>query len=208
MSPNKMAVLISGRGTNLAALLEHKQKGDLFAEIAFVGSDNPEAKGLEIASSAGVETLLLPYERGKVFAENCLIEALEEHEVEWLVLAGFMRILSSRFVERFYGRIVNIHPALLPAFPGAHGIEEAWDYGVKVTGVTVHLVDAGVDSGPILAQEPVRVRDDDTLETLEERIHRTEHELYWRTLRDLFAGTLKPRERRTRRKDLNKKAKA
>lgn len=197
MSFSKMAVLISGRGSNLAALLEHQHKGDLYVDIAFVGSDNPEAKGLEIASSAGIKTILLPYERGKVFAENCLIEALEKHEVEWIVLAGFMRILSSRFVERFYGKTVNIHPALLPAFPGAHGIEEAWNYGVKVTGVTVHLVDAGVDSGPILAQEPVRVLEDDTLATLEKRIHQTEHELYWRTLRDLFAGTLKPRKRRT-----------
>jgi len=111
---------------------------------------------------------------------------LEEEPFDLLVLAGYMRILPPEIVRRFWGKIVNIHPSLLPAFPGLHAIEKAFKHGVKVTGVSVHLVDEGVDTGPILAQEPVRIRPEDTLESLEERIHRVEHRLYLRVITSIL----------------------
>ena len=126
---------------------------------------------------------------GRAEAEQVLAHRLEEEGVEWVVLAGFMRILSSSFVERFPGRIINIHPSLLPSFPGTQSILEAWEYGVRVTGVTVHIVDGQVDHGPILSQVPVSVEPQASLEALEAAIHAAEHELYWRTLKDLFAST-------------------
>ncbi len=191
MTP-RMAILISGRGSNMEALARRCIAGDLAADIAFVGSDRERAPGLEIARSLGLATAVFPYEElGRPRAEGQLEETLRSEAVSWVVLAGFMRVLSAPFVSAFANSIVNIHPSLLPAFPGMRSIREAYDHGVRVTGVTVHLVDRQVDHGPILAQEPVRVHDGDTLGTLEERIHATEHDLYWRTLRDLFAGAFK-----------------
>ena len=166
---NRIAILISGRGSNMDAILDRIQSGHLEAQVAFVASDRPDAQGLEKAKSRAIPTEVLPYRDGKAKGEAALQNLMDRHDVNWLVLAGFMRILSEELVLRHQGRIVNIHPALLPSFPGAHGIEDAWDFGVKVTGVTVHLVDHLVDHGEILAQLPVRIKQDDDLESLERR---------------------------------------
>lgn len=185
----RMAVLISGRGSNMEVLARRCRAGDLDADIVFVGADRERAPGLEIARSFGLSTEVFPYdELGRDRAERRMEAALLSGAVQWIVLAGFMRILSASFVGGFADRIVNIHPSLLPSFPGMCSIREAFEYGVRTTGVTVHLVDRKVDHGPILAQEPVVVREDDTVTTLEERVHLVEHDLYWRTLGDLFAG--------------------
>ncbi|MBP6333792.1 MAG: phosphoribosylglycinamide formyltransferase, partial [Aminivibrio sp.] len=161
----------------------------LNARLKFVASDNPEAAGLKTAQKMGFPTEILNYgTEGRRGAERQLDSLCSRKKVEWIVLAGFMRILSPEFVTAHRGRIVNIHPSLLPSFPGRDGIGDAWRYGVKITGVTVHLVDEGVDSGPILSQTAVPVRARDTLESLEKRIHRSEHGLYWKTLAALFSG--------------------
>lgn len=189
---NKLAVLISGRGSNMVALAKECEEGTLDAEILFVASDRSDAAGLKTASSMHIPTMLLPYP-DKVKAEEQLAFELHKQQVDWVILAGFMRILSPRFVEQFRGQIINIHPSLLPSFPGAHAIQEAWEYGVKITGVTVHYVDEQVDHGPILAQEAIPVLDSDTIETLEERIHVVEHRLYSAALQHLFKKN--PKER-------------
>ena len=183
------AVLISGRGTNMAAIARAVARGSLNARLKFVASDNPEAAGLKTAQKMGFSTEILNYgTEGRRGAERQLDSLCSQKKVEWIVLAGFMRILSPEFVTAHRGRIVNIHPSLLPSFPGRDGIGDAWRYGVKITGVTVHLVDEGIDSGPILAQKAVPVRPADTPESLETRIHRAEHGLYWKTLAALFSG--------------------
>ena len=194
---NRIAILISGNGTNMEAIFDRIASGDLDATVAFVASDNESAAGLRKAAARSIPVFSLPYElRGKREAERVLASLCRERNVEWIVLAGFMRILSAEFISGFENRIVNIHPALLPAFSGAHAVRDAWDRGVRLTGVTVHLVDTGVDTGPILSQRAVSVLDEDTIETLEERIHATEHIQYWETLRDLFSGRLEPIKRR------------
>lgn len=182
----RIAILISGSGTNMAALAEAAAAGELDAEIAFVGSDKEDAPGLAKASAAGLETKCFPYKDGKEAAEEKIADAVEAARADWIILAGYMRILSPAFVKRFAGRIINIHPSLLPAFPGAHAIDDAWAYGVRVTGVTVHIVDELVDHGAILAQKAVEICDGDTRETLEAKIHKTEHALYKSTLNKLF----------------------
>jgi formyltetrahydrofolate-dependent phosphoribosylglycinamide formyltransferase len=183
----KVAILISGTGTNMEALLKAMKVGELEAEPAFVGSDKAEAKGLKTAALLGVDTKIFRYDEGKAEAEAAIEHAVKESGADWIVLAGYMRILSANFVKKFPGKIINIHPSLLPSFPGAHGIKDAWEFGVKVTGVTVHKVDELVDHGEILAQEAVDIADNDTLESLEAKIHRIEHQIYKRTLKKLFA---------------------
>lgn len=192
----RIAIFLSGRGTNMQALLQRIRSGDLEAEIVFVASDNPEAAGLALAQSLGIETRTYSYRlSGRVACEEAMTKDLEEGKIDWIVLAGFMKILSPGFVSRFSGRIVNIHPSLLPAFPGTDAIGQAWRYGVRVTGVTVHLVDERVDHGPILAQEAIHVEEKETLESLESRTHEVEHRMYWQTLRNLFEGKFKFSER-------------
>ena len=194
---HRIAILISGQGTNMEAIFDRIASGDLDATVAFVASDNDAAAGLRKAAARSIPVFTLPYElRGKMEAERSLASLCRERNVDWIVLAGFMRILSATFISGFENRIVNIHPALLPAFSGAHAVRDAWDRGVRLTGVTVHLVDTGVDTGPILSQRAVSVLDEDSIETLEERIHTTEHIQYWETLRDLFSGRLEPLKRR------------
>lgn len=181
-----IAILISGSGTNMLALAESAASGELDAEIAFVGSDLEDAAGLAKARQLGLETKYFSYKEGKESAERAIIKAADDAGVCWIVLAGYMRILSPAFVARFKHRLINIHPSLLPSFPGAHGIEDAWKYGVKITGVTIHEVDELVDHGAILAQEAVEIEDGDTLKTLEKKIHRVEHKLYKATIKKLF----------------------
>lgn len=180
----RLAILISGTGTNMDAIVRAVKSGELQAEVTFVGSDKADAKGLITAAAHGIATHVFTYKRGEhAAAEEAIARTVEETKSDWIILAGYMRILSPEFVRRFHGRIINIHPALLPLFPGAHGIQDAWNAGVKETGVTVHIVDEEVDHGPILAQEKVIRTPDDTIETLEAKIHAVEHQIYKRTLK-------------------------
>lgn len=175
-----IAVLASGRGTNFGAIVRAKKKGKINASIALLVCDNPKAKVLGKAKRAGVEVFLI--KRGdfasKSDFENRIIQRLEEAKIDLIVLAGFMRLLSPEFIQRFSSKIINIHPALLPSFKGEHGIDDAFGYGVKVTGVTVHFVDEQMDHGPIILQAPVKVEENDTLESLEAKIHKIEHKIY------------------------------
>jgi len=192
----KFAVLISGRGTNMKAIGRAVLDGRLKAGLSFVASDDPDAPGIALAEKMGFPTEILPYSPGGRSAGEAAIDRLcRSYRAEWIILAGFMRILSPECVRSHKNRIVNIHPSLLPSFPGKDGIGDAWRRGVKITGVTVHLVDEGVDSGPILAQKAVPVLPGDDMDSLEKRIHRTEHALYWKTLAGLFSGTLYPERR-------------
>ena len=187
MSLSRIAILISGTGTNMEVLLKACASGELPANVVFVGSDKKTAKGLATAKNLGAETIYFDYKEGRSAAEKVIADTVKARGAEWIILAGFMRILSPEFVREFSGKIINIHPALLPAFPGAHAILDAWEAGVSVTGVTVHIVDEEVDHGPILAQEEVHRLPDDTMETLEERIHRTEHKIYKAALKIFFS---------------------
>jgi len=189
----RIAILISGRGSNMEALVNAINDRKLLAEVCFIGSDNENAAGLHIARNLGLKTITFSYEESegknslKDKAEEALLQAIHENKADWLVLAGFMRVLSSSFVRHMKERIVNIHPSLLPSFKGTRAIKDALEYGVKITGVTVHLVDEFVDNGKIIAQRAVEIEEGDTLEKLSERIHRIEHSLYHETLSKLFA---------------------
>jgi phosphoribosylglycinamide formyltransferase-1 len=164
----------------MAAILDRIRSGDLDAAVALVISNEPAAPGLKLARDHGVETLVLDHRRSASREEHDrrMAEALESRDVRLICLAGYMRLLSPWFVRRFAGRILNIHPSLLPSFPGRQAQKDALEYGVKVSGCTVHLVDEGVDSGPILLQATVPVLDDDTPESLSARILEREHVLY------------------------------
>jgi phosphoribosylglycinamide formyltransferase-1 len=194
----RAAVLVSGGGTNLQALLDARD--DLGAELCVVVSNRADAFALERARRAGVEAMCLSH---KDFAtregfDGALRDALLARGVELVVLAGFMRVLTPVFLDAFPDRVINVHPALLPAFPGVDAQAQALAYGAKVTGCTVHLVDAGVDTGPILAQAAVPVRDDDTVETLRARILAEEHRLLPAAVRDVAAGRVTREGRRVR----------
>jgi phosphoribosylglycinamide formyltransferase-1 len=175
--------LLSGRGSNFVALHEAIQRHDLKAEICGVVSNVPEAAGLARARDLGLKAILLP-SKGVDRAEydRHLLEVLRPLEPALICLAGFMRILSADFLREYRGRVLNIHPALLPSFPGLHAQRQALEHGVKVSGCTVHLVDEGVDTGPILLQRAVDVLCGDTEETLSARILEQEHQLYWRAV--------------------------
>jgi phosphoribosylglycinamide formyltransferase 1 len=173
----KIAIFISGRGSNLEAILEKRKNGLLPCEIAFVFSNKPDAKGLEIAKSFDIPTFV--YHRKEFSSQSefdeKILSLLRENSVEIVVLAGFMMILSHLFIENFTGKIINIHPSLLPAFPGLNSQRRALDYGVKFAGCTVHFVTKEVDSGPIILQDIIPVFDDDSEETLMLRILEREH---------------------------------
>jgi phosphoribosylglycinamide formyltransferase-1 len=197
----KLGVLVSGAGTNLGALLAAMRAGDLApAEIAAVVSNRPGAGALERAADAGVPAEVVDHRAFLTRAdfEEALLASLEARGVEGVILAGFMRVLTSRFIDAFPGRIINTHPALCPAFPGVDAPRQAIEHGVKVSGCTVHLVDAGVDTGPIILQAAVLVEPDDTAETLHRRIQREEHRLLPEAARLLAAGRLRLEGRRVR----------
>ncbi len=201
---HRLGVLGSGKGSNFAALADACAAGRLPAQVVLVLSDVPEAGILERARERGIPARYLPpgpY-RTKLdeAAEAAYIAALREARVDLVVLAGFMRILKAPFLRAFPQRIVNIHPSLLPSFPGLEAWKQALDYGVKITGVTVHLVDHGVDTGPIVAQAAVPVEDDDTPATLHARLQEVEHRLYPEAIARLLAGDLVIEGRRTRRR--------
>jgi phosphoribosylglycinamide formyltransferase-1 len=190
----RVAVLASGAGTNLQALLDDPV---IRPWITLVVSDRVEAYALERARAAGVATLTVgARSHGPEAFGSALAGVLRDRDIDFVVLAGFMRIVGAAFVRAFDGRILNVHPALLPAFAGPHAVADALAHAVKVTGVTVHLVDEEVDHGPIVLQEAVHVRDDDTWDTLEPRIHEVEHRLLPAALRALAEGRLKVEGRR------------
>ena len=175
----KVGVLISGSGTNLQAILDAQAEG-LPIEVVHVVSSRPDAYGIERAKKAGVPVLVLNrdvYSDARA-ADSMIAETLKASGVEYIVMAGYMRMVTGVLLDAFPNRIINLHPALLPAFVGAHAIQDAFDAGVKVTGVTVHFANDEYDKGPIIAQRAVIVREDDTVESLEERIHEVEHEMY------------------------------
>ncbi|GAB3850373.1 phosphoribosylglycinamide formyltransferase [Nesterenkonia populi] len=195
----RIVVLVSGSGSNLQAVIDAAQSGDLPVEIAAVGSDKPEAYGLERARSAGIETFTVPLQKGATPEQRQewnrrLGEAVLSFEPDVLVSSGFMRIVSAEFLDtlvRTDGQavpMINTHPALLPSFPGAHAVRDALAHGVKVTGCTVHQVDSGVDTGPILAQTAVEVLPGDDEPTLHERIKTAERDLLNRVLAETARG--------------------
>jgi phosphoribosylglycinamide formyltransferase-1 len=195
-SPLQLGVLVSGVGSNLQAILDAISAGTLNAEVKVVIANRPGAPALERARAAGVSALTIPH---KDFAsreafDRALVSALCEADVNWIVLAGFMRVLTPEFLSAYKGRIINIHPSLLPAFPGVDAAKQALDYGVKLTGCTVHFVDQGVDSGKIIAQRAVPVEAGDDVASLGARIHAVEHELFVNVLREIAAGRVVPFE--------------
>jgi len=185
MLAKTIAVMVSGRGTNLNVILESVAAGQCPVDVQLVISDKADAPALNIARRAGVPHVLYlnPKDyQGRAQFDAACADLIDQYTCQWIVLAGYMRILSSFFVRRFPGRIINIHPAILPAFPGAKAVEDALSYGVKVSGCTVHLVDEVLDGGAILAQTVVAVLDDDTRESLHARIQQEEYKLYPVTL--------------------------
>ena len=188
----RVAVLISGEGTNLQAILDsvHGRDG---VEVVGVASSKSDARGLERAAGAGVDSAVFEiagYE-DRPARDRAMGDWLEERRVDLVVLAGFMEILGSEFIRRFEGKIINVHPSLLPAFPGVQAIEKALEHGVKVTGVTVHFVDEGVDSGPIVLQEALELPYPRDIGQIEERIHQIEHRLLPRAVRLIAAGSVR-----------------
>ena len=186
----RLGVLISGRGSNLQSIIDAIAASQLDASIALVVSTRAEAAGLERARLAGIETLVLDH-RGFPTREDydrAVVAALRAREVSLVCLAGFMRLLSPAFISAYPNRILNIHPALLPAFPGLDAQHQAWEHGVKITGATVHIVTADLDAGPIVLQKAVPVFDDDTSETLAARILEEEHRIYPEAIRIVLDG--------------------
>jgi phosphoribosylglycinamide formyltransferase-1 len=175
-----IGILLSGRGSNFLALHGAMERGEVPAHVAVVVSNVAEAAGLEKAKALRLPTICIPHrlEPSREAHEVKVLEALRHAGVEWVCLAGYMRLLSASFVAEYPHRILNIHPALLPSFPGLDGQAQAVEYGVKVSGCTVHLVDEGLDSGPIVVQHTVPVRDGDTAESLSARILAEEHKAY------------------------------
>jgi phosphoribosylglycinamide formyltransferase 1 len=174
-----LGILLSGRGSNFEAIARNVQAGKIPAQIAVVIANREEAPGLALARQMNLETRFIPSQgKGREAFDREVVAVLKQFRVDLVCLAGFMRILSPYFVREFPQRILNIHPALLPAFPGAEAQKQALEYGVKFTGCTVHIVDEGVDTGPVVCQAVVPVLDEDTVETLAARILKEEHRIY------------------------------
>jgi len=193
----RFAVLLSGSGTNLAALIDAAGAPESQAEIALVVSNKRDAYGLQRAREAGIPTVHIPHtgkERAEFDAE--LVKTLRSHDVEWVLLAGFMRLLTPVFLDAFTQRVINIHPALLPSFPGVNAQQQAFDAGVRVAGATVHFVELGVDSGPVIAQGAVPVLEEDDAEALQRRILSMEHQIFPMAMHWAAEGRLSVKGRR------------
>ncbi|QNK56603.1 phosphoribosylglycinamide formyltransferase [Paenibacillus sp. PAMC21692] len=193
MAPLRIAVFASGKGTNFQAIADAVREGKLDVTIELLVCDKPSASVVERASQAGVDAFVFKpkdYPNREAY-ETEIVAELTKRGVDLIVLAGYMRILTPTIVEPYYGRMINVHPSLLPAFPGVNAIGQALDYGVKVTGVTVHYVDGGLDSGPIIAQEVVPVGDGEGIETLSPRIQAVERELLPNVVGAIAAGRVK-----------------
>ena len=189
--PLKIGILLSGSGTNFQAIADAAAEG-LPIEIAHVVSSRPDTYGIERAKALGLPVLVLNREvyADPNAADQMIVDTLNASGVEYVVMAGYMRMVTSVLLDAFPNRILNLHPALLPSFKGAHAIQDAFDAGVKVTGVTVHFANEEYDKGPIIAQRAVTVRETDTVESLEERIHDVEHEIYPQVLGWIADGRL------------------
>lgn len=187
----KIAIFASGSGSNFQAIQQAIKNGDLDAQIQIVVTDKPDAYVVKRAKNFNIPVFSFTAKQYETKAayEQEIINTLEEHEVEWVILAGYMRLIGSTLLSAYSNRIVNIHPSLLPSFPGKDAIGQAMVHGVKVTGVTVHFVDEGMDTGPILSQAAVEVVEGDRAAT-EARIHAVEHELYTNTLQKLFKNEI------------------
>lgn len=194
----RLGVLISGSGTNLENIAKKIEEGEIPARIAVVISDREDAYGLVRARNHGLQAVFVDPRSfpDRVSYDQELVRILKENQVDLVVLAGYMRLVSPQFVEAFRNRILNIHPALLPSFPGTSGVADALAYGVKVTGVTVHFVDEGLDTGPIILQEAVPVLPEDDVESLHQRIHQVEYRLYPEAIRLFCQGRLRVEGRR------------
>lgn len=189
----RIAVFASGQGSNFQAIVDAAASGELDVQIELLVCDRPNAPVIERANRAGVQTKLIrprEYPSREAYEAEIVAE-LQGRQIDLVVLAGYMRLLTNTLVDPYYGRMINIHPSLLPAFPGVDGVRQALDYGVKVTGATVHFVDNGMDTGPIIAQRAVDIREDDTEATLLERIHVVEQELLIGTIRLIREGRVR-----------------
>jgi len=189
----KFAVFISGEGTNLQAIIQAVERKEIHAELALVFSNKRNAGGLKRAEAAGVKTLFLDrkhYATPQSYERDIVIH-LKEAEVDFIVLAGYMKVLSPFFIRVYPKKIINVHPSLLPSFKGARGIKDAFTYGVKVTGVTIHIVNEKMDHGPIIIQEAIKVKENDTLESLEEKLHKIEHRIFSKAIALFVDGRLK-----------------
>lgn len=196
----RIAVFASGRGSNFTAIAQAIKKGAIKAEIGLLVCDQPQAAVVAKAKRRKVACCLCKREdyASRDEFEKAIIGRLRAEKIELIVLAGFMRIVGPKMIAAYKDRIINIHPAVLPAFKGAHAIEDAYDYGAKVTGVTVHFVDEKTDHGPIILQAPVPIREGESLEALETRIHRIEHRLYPQAIKLFLEGKLKLEGRKVR----------
>jgi phosphoribosylglycinamide formyltransferase-1 len=193
----RLGILLSGRGSNFEAIADNIAAGNLDAEIAVVIANRPEARGLEVARQRGLPAVCLPSKGlDREVYDRQLVEELKRSQVELVCLAGFMRLLSAHFVREFPQRILNIHPSLLPAFPGLDAQYQALQHGVKITGCTVHFVDECLDAGPILIQAAVPVLDEDTVESLSARILKEEHRIYSEAIRIVLSGAYRVENRR------------
>ncbi|HYP12560.1 MAG TPA: phosphoribosylglycinamide formyltransferase [Bryobacteraceae bacterium] len=185
----RLGILISGRGSNFEAIARSISEGRLDAEIAIVVSNREGAPGLALAESLGIPARCIPSKGlDRLTYDRLLIGALQEHDVELVCLAGFLRLLSADFIHAFPERVVNIHPSLLPSFPGLDAQHQALEHGVRVTGCTVHFVDEHLDSGPIILQSAVPVLDDDTVDTLSARVLKQEHTTYTQAIALVLSG--------------------
>ena len=195
----KLGVLLSGSGTNLQAIIDRIEAGTLDATIELVVSSRPSAFGLKRAERHGLQTLTLSKDiyADPLMADEVIAAELKMHDVDYVIMAGYMRMVHAPILASFPNRVVNLHPALLPSFKGAHAIQDAYDYGVKVTGVTVHFADDKYDCGPIIAQQALAVEEGWTVDELEEHIHAIEHQLYPDTIQLLAEGRVRVRENGT-----------
>ncbi len=200
----KLGILASGRGSNLQAIINACQKNEINAQVAVVISDAPTAQALERAKKAGIPTKICERKNfaSKKEYEQALINELRKAQVELVCLAGYMKIVGKKFLAAFPNRVINIHPALLPSFPGLDAQKQAWEYGVKVSGCTVHFVDKLTDHGPIILQSTVPVNEDDTVEILCERILKEEHKLYSKAIQLIAENKIDIKGRKVR-KNLN-----
>jgi phosphoribosylglycinamide formyltransferase-1 len=179
-SPLRIAVFASGSGSNFQAIIDAVNRGELNVDISLLVSDRPQAKAISRAEEAGIPVFAFrakDYESREAY-ESEILNMLQVHQVDLIVLAGYMKLITDTLVKPYYGRMINVHPSLLPSFPGVEAVKQALEYGVKVTGVTVHFVDGGMDTGPIIAQQAVPIIENDSEETLIARIHQAEHKLY------------------------------
>jgi len=193
LSRKRIAVLVSGSGSNLQALIDSAKEGYFDADIVLVISNNSNAFGLERAKKANIVSKVVSlsdFESREIYDKE-LIKVINEHDIDLVVLAGYMLICSEAFVDGFYGRLINLHPSLLPSFAGADGIGDALNYGAKITGVTVHFVDKGCDTGPVIMQEAIEIKEGESKENLAEKIHKIEHKLLPKAVKYFVEGKLK-----------------